>query len=143
MSPPYLHTDGEFRDPVFDTRTLISDRSLSRDYDLIGEITVADIFVKFFMLDKTQVYGVVKDKNELDEESNRIVSVVRFKKHHTIINLPSHLDEHKILQIDGVSVTREMKGLGIASYVYAMLAKLGFIIVREKNTRSLVVYMNR
>ena len=126
-----LEVNGEFKDHVFDTRTLISDRSLERDYKLIGEISVTGNLVRFFMLDKTQVYGTVKDKNELDEDSNRVVFVVRFKNHHTIANLPEQVDESNILQIDGVSVSRELKGLGIASFVYTMLVKHGFTILSD------------
>ena len=126
-----LEDNDEFKDHVFDTRTLISDRSLERDYKLIGEISVTDNLVRFFMLDKTQVYGVVKDKNELDEDSNRVVFVVRFKNRHTIANLPEQVDESKILQIDGVSVSRELKGLGIASFVYTLLVKRGFTILSD------------
>jgi hypothetical protein len=129
---PYLH-DGEYEAPEgMEKETFYSDGSLQRMFSPLGKEVFENVAISFFIMDTLKVVGVIKKKKEkTNEQSNLIVFSLRFKNTKTIMHYPDGIDQHKVLQVDSVYVKKDFRGLGISSFVYALLVEKGFIIVSD------------
>ena len=129
---PYLH-DGEYKAPQgMDKKTYHSDGALQRQYVHLGFEVFNAERIDFYLQDELRLVGVIKDKKEKTQEmSNLIVFSLRFKTFKTIVNYPSDIDKHKVLQVDSVYTRPEFRTFGIASYVYMLLVEKGYIVVSD------------
>lgn len=128
---PYVH-DGKMKREPF-KNTFLSDSSLERNYAMLGFVEARDEVVECHILvdDHPNVTGTIKEKHPEGYDSNRVVFSLRFKSKHTIVKIPQKIDQSRILQVDKVSIDKDFEGFGIASFVYAQLAKRGFLVLSD------------
>ncbi len=126
---PYIHAGSMEREAFWNS--FISNTSLVRLYGPLGAIQAGSEYVELHNLkNHPRVIGTVKAQKD-GEESNRIVFSLRFKVHHTLVNVPPGVDEARVIQVDKVSTERALEGMGIASYAYSELVKLGHVILSD------------
>ncbi len=118
--------------------TFISDDALARLYTVLGTVQAHDQEVSIHLLKtKTSVIGTVTSAADRDGlPSNRCVFSLMFKDAHTLIRPPTGIDEAKILQVDRVSVDSDLENIGIASFAYSALAKLGYVVLSDSTQFS-------
>jgi hypothetical protein len=126
---PY-EIEGEMERAPF-KNSFISDNSLERLYTPLGTVQVRNEDVSLYLIKgKTSVLGSIRATKD-GEPSNRLVFSLMFKEKHTLIRVPIHIDEAKILQVDKVSTDPDYEGQGIASYAYSTLAERGHIVLSD------------
>ena len=130
---PYLH-DGDYTPRDYKKNTFISDRSLARDFKFLGSDVFVNDKIYFHIIDNLRVHGTTKQKKDkTNEDSNKIIFSLKFKTTKTINNIPDDLKNKNIVQVDSVYVDSEYSGIGIASYVYLMLADQGYVILSDSS----------
>ena len=126
---PYMH-DGDLQRDDFHS-TFISTSAIKREYTLIGLYEIEDTMVELFLLKATpKVIGCIPVANKDGESSNRVIFALHFKQKNTLVTTPAFIHGH-ILQVDKVSIAHEYGNYGIASFVYAQLAKHGFAVLSD------------
>jgi len=131
------HHEGEYTKPrEIGKIQFVSDSTLSRGYSKIGELigeTGEQIDIHF-LKQGFSVIGVVKSKKQIglkEEDSNRVIFFLRFKQSPTIVYYPEGIPKDKVKQVDSAYVSSVYRGFGIASYVYARMISLGYIVVSD------------
>lgn len=126
----HVHTDGQMpRGQIGSTFT--SNSSLERRYDLIGELKTIEGLVRFYKLkDINSVIGVVDSKKpDTGEDSNAVIFSLKFKKAHTIVNMPKLFKDKTVLQVDKVITDPTCEGYGISSLAYLAIARMGYVVL--------------
>ena len=115
----------------------ISTKTAKRNYTKIGEFPLAaPIGVHqsvIILLSKSgkSVIGVVSAKRPIQEDNGyKDVFFLMFKD--TLPNyLPMELKRDKVVQVDGVETHKELRGRGLATFVYFTLVKNGYTIISD------------
>jgi hypothetical protein len=96
------------------------------------ELNIPDMVVLkfYYMKDGKTIYGGYVDDSTLDS-SFRVIFVLEFKNKNTLINYPADINKNKILQVNKVNTIPRLQNIGIASFVYQLLAAHGFIILSD------------
>ncbi len=135
---PY-HAKGE-NPPEHWKKTLelfFSESAVQREFEELGEF---DIDRNLYSVDKLKiiarkegrmVYAVYQDINKYNETGWRVVFVLEFKNKPTLINYPKDINKKLLLQVNKVNTDKNYRELGLASYVYQLLIKKGFIILSD------------
>lgn len=108
--------------------------ALTREYDNIGSFEVNGIKLDIFGL-KAKPWVIaagVPTIREVDgAQAYKILFNLVFKNQHTVVNIPDDIDGNKILQVNWVNSDPSVGNRGLASYVYLLLVKLGWVVISD------------
>ncbi len=135
--PIFLSPGGESGSIEDEWGNYISTKTYRRSYTKIGEFPLKNPIGKHksvdILLSKSEksVIGVIPAKRPIDgDDGYRDVLFLMFKD--TLPNyLPTELQHNKVLQVDGVTTHKELRGQGFATFVYFTLINNGFTILSD------------
>lgn len=133
---PYHH-EGDYAQPREVAKMqFVSDSTLSRGYDKIGEFNTSAVGeVSIYLLKQgSSVLGTIKSEKQIGDtavNSNRVVFFLRFKQFPTIVNYPIGITKNTVKQVDSAYVSSEFRGFGIASFVYSLMIANGYVVVSD------------
>ena len=115
----------------------VSKSALQRDYTFISSLTLRHQVngvndVHFYRLnDGNTIHGGYFEINEYNEERLKLIFTLSFKSKPTLKSYPKDVDKRHLLQVSKVNTDHQFERLGIASFVYQMLVKMGIIILSD------------
>lgn len=132
---PYIVSGDYFPKEAWEP-TYISSRTLLRDYSPFGSKLFSGVCVQFYSENKSDnIIGVAHALKANSEVTNEEVFSLKFKRDHerTIIKYPEDINPLDVLQVSHVYITENLnlRGRGMPSFIYASLAKSGFVVVSD------------
>lgn len=117
--------------------TYISAKTAKRDYIKIGVFPLIIPIGKHNFIDiligksAKSVIGVIPSKRPIGgDDGYKDVFFLMFKDELPIY-LPEELDHDKVVQVDGVATHKEIRGRGLATFVYFTLVAHGYTIISD------------
>lgn len=134
---PYL-LSGDHYDPSVEYFNNISDNALQREYYRVGEFPInignsTDI-LEFHLLksDRSVMLGTVTGEKH-ESPTNVILARLEFKDHMSLKKTPDGIDHQTLKQVGSVYISPRLRNLGIASFMYIIMLKLGYVIISDRD----------
>lgn len=113
---------------------VMSAHALAREYDDLGVFKVGENELRIFGLKNKPLAVVAGLPIKRASDGANAYSIqfnLIFKKQHTLVTIPSDIVDSKILQVNWVNADHIYANKGLASYVYLLLVKQGWVVISD------------
>lgn len=125
---PYIIDGDHYHDMEYES-LFISDAAIKRTF---APLSLKISSIRFFKhTEINQVIGVIREKKETGEASNKIVFDLSFKRHITLKAVPKELKADTLMQVSSVCTDKAYRNRSIATQVYKMLVDDGCVVLSD------------